>query len=220
MRKQAIVVGLGQFGMALARSLAEKGVEVLGVDRREDLVHSASAFADEVITMDATDERELARTSPDRRDICVVAIGDEAREASIITTALFRQMGATRVVARATDPLHERILRLVGAHDVVNPERAFGERLAARLLYTGVIDEIPLGKDLTITEMQLPRAFAGKTLLSLQLPRRYGITVIAIRREGLADVRVPAPEEPLREGDILVVVAERDAVARLVERVR
>lgn len=219
MRKQAIVVGLGQFGMALARSLADKDVEVLAIDRREELVRSAAAFADEAIAVDATDERELARTSPERRDLCIVAIGDEARESSIIATALFRQMGAPLIVGRATDPLHGRILRLVGAHEVVNPERAFGERLAARLLYTGVIDEIPLGKDLSITELEVPAAFVGKNLKTLQLPRRYGVTVIALRRSGMDDVLVPSADEPLRKGDIMVVVARRDAVAKLVERV-
>ncbi len=219
MRKQAIVVGLGQFGMALARSLAQKGVEVLAVDRREERVREAAQLAAEAVAFDATDERELSRTSPERRDLCIVAIGDESRDASIICTALFRQMGAPRIVARATDPLQERILRLVGAHEVVNPEQAFGERLAARLLYTGVIDEIPLGKDLAITELELPKAFAGRTLVELQLPRRYGVTVIAVRREGVEDVIVPKPDEPLRAGDILVVVAHRDAVAKLMERV-
>jgi trk system potassium uptake protein TrkA len=221
MRRQAIVIGLGQFGMALAQSLAQKGVEVLAVDRREDLVRSASTFTAEAVAFDATDERSLARTSPERRDMCIVAIGDESREGSIICTALLRQMGAKHVVGRATDPLHERILRLVGAHDVVNPERAFGERFAARLLYSavGVIDEIPLGKDLTITELRIPKSFVGRSLIDLQLPRRYGITVIALRRENIEDVVVPEPREPLMESDILVVVAKRDAIAQLSERV-
>lgn len=218
MKKQAIVIGLGQFGMALARSLSDKGVEVLGVDRREELVNDAATFAAQAMVLDATDERELARTSPERRDLCVVAIGDEAREASIICTALFRQMGAKRVIGRATDPLQERILRLVGAHEVVNPEQAFGERFAARLLYSGVIDEIPLGPNLTITELEVPRPFAGRTLLELELPRRYGVTVIAIRRQDLEDVVVPSPDDPLRETDILVIVSKPGAVAKLSER--
>lgn len=221
MRRQAIVIGLGQFGMSLAQSLAQKGVEVLAIDRREDRVRAAGAFTAEAVAFDATDEHALARTSPDQRDMCIVAIGDESREGSIICTALLRQMGAKHVVGRATDPLHERILRLVGAHDVVNPEQAFGDRYAARLLYSaaGLIDEIPLGKDLTITELRAPKSFIGRSLVDLALPRRYGITVVAVRRPGIEDVFLPEPKEPLAEGDILVVVAKRDSLARLSERV-
>lgn len=218
MRKQAIVVGLGQFGMALAKSLTDKGVEVLAVDVKEANVEAAAAFTAEAVALDATDEAALARLSPDRRDLCVSAIGDEAREASIICTALFRQMGAKRVVSRATDPLHERILRLVGAHDVVNPEQDFGERFATRLLYAGIIDEIPLGADLSLTEMKAPPSFAGRSLVELELPARHGVTVIAIRRGDTREVSLPRASERLREGDILVVVARPTAVTDLLEK--
>lgn len=218
MKRQAIVVGLGQFGMALARSLSDKGMEVLAVDRREGAVQTASAFCAEAVAFDATDERALAAVSPERRDLCICAIGDESREASIICTALFRQMGAGRIVARATDPLQDRILRLVGAHEVVNPEQQFGERFATRLLYAGVIDEIPLGPDLAITELALPQALAGRSLAELELPRRYGITVVALRREDEPAIVTPAPGEPLQASDTLVVVARQNAVATFLER--
>jgi trk system potassium uptake protein TrkA len=216
-KKQAIVIGLGQFGMALARSLSERDVEVMAVDLREDKVRLAAAFAASAVRFDATDETALSQASPAQRDLCVCAIGDEAREGSIICTALLRQMGAPTVVARATDPVHERILRLVGAHLVVNPERAFGERLATRLLYSEVIDEVPLGADLVITELHLPAAFVGKTLAELGLPRKYQVTVAAIRRSG--DVRSPNPTEPLHGEDILVLVAPPGAVPKLMDRV-
>jgi trk system potassium uptake protein TrkA len=204
--------------MALARSLAEKGVEVLAVDRSEDNVRAAAPIVAEALVFDATDERALARISPERRDVCVVAIGDESRESSIICTALLRQMGAQRVVARATDPLHERILRLVGANDVVNPEQEFGERFATRLLYSGIIEEIPLGADLTISEIEAPPSFVGRTLLELALPARHSVTVVAIRRTDAGDVVLPRPDSKLAKGDILVLVAKRESVRALAER--
>lgn len=219
MKRQAIVIGLGQFGMSLARSLAQKEVEVLAVDRNDDLVRAAAAFVAEAVRFDATDEQQLARAAPERRDLSIVAIGNESREGSIICTALLRQMGAQRIIARSVDPLHDRILHLVGAHEVVNPEQAFGERFAAHLLYAGVIDEIRLGKDLSITELRVPRAFVGRTLIDLQLPNRYGLTVIALRREPVESVIVPNPSEPLVEGDILVVVGKLRAITELAERV-
>lgn len=218
MNKQAIVVGLGQFGAALTRSLAARGVEVLAVDTNEERVQALAAVAAHAAVFDSTDEASLQRAAPERRDLCVCAIGEAGREASILTTALLRQMGAPRVVARAMDPLHERILRLVGAHEVVNPERAFGERLASRLLTAGVIDEVPLGEDLVITELRPPAALVGRTLAELALPRSYGVTVVAVRRAG-APVTMPAPTTRLGPDDILVIVSAPGAVPSMMDRV-
>ncbi len=216
MTTQIMVIGLGQFGVSLARTLAERRVEVLAVDSRQDRVQSIANIVSEAVCLDAMDEQSLARTAPERRDVCVVTIGLESREASIIVTALLRQMGAKRIVARAADELHERILRLVGAHEIVNPERAFGERLATKLVFSGVIEELPLGDDLVITEFRPPAAAVGRTLIALALPRKHEITVVAVRRAGADSARVmlPNPNEPLKADDILVVVAPPGAVAR------
>jgi trk system potassium uptake protein TrkA len=219
MARQALVIGLGQFGMALSRSLAEGGVEVIASDLREDRVRIASNFVAEAVAFDGTDEEALARTAPARRDLCICAFGDESRQASILTTALLRQMGAKRVVARATDPLQERILRLVGAHDVVNPEKAFGERYATRLLYENVLEALPLGDDLVITELATPRALAGRPLAELELPRRFSVTVVAIRRAGAAGVALPQAGDRLEADDVIIVVSQRDAVPRMLEKV-
>jgi trk system potassium uptake protein TrkA len=150
--------------------------------------------------------------------VCICAIGDEARESAIICTAMLCQMGAPRVIARAGDPVLERILRLVGAHEVVNPERAFGQRLAAHLAHEGVMGEYPLSEGLTITELEAPRMFVGRSLLELELPRRHGITVVAIQRDG-ETLTAPDPRAPLREGDLLVVVSHTGAVTKLMDRV-
>lgn len=218
MNKQALVIGLGQFGMSLARTLTQRGVEVLAIDSRPELVRIASGFVVEAICFDATDEEALTRTAPGRRDFSVCGIGDESREASIICVALLKQMGARRIIARASDPLHERILRMVGAHDVVNPEREFGERFANRLIYERVVGEMPLGDDLVVTELKVPPSFVGHSLADLGLPRRYGVTVVAVRRPGQAAVLVPNPSEKLNPDEIIVVVSRGDAVRKLVER--
>ena len=218
MIKQALVVGLGQFGMSLARALSANGVEVLAVDLREERLRAAAAFAAETASFDATDSDALARSSPDRRDVCVCAIGDEAKEASIICTALLRQMGAKRVIARADDDLHARILNLVGAHEVVNPERDFGERFARRLVFDRVIGELPLGEDLFVTEFRPPRSFVGRSLKELQLPLKYAITVIAIRSKGQEIVLAPDPARPLEADDVLLVVSKEGVVSKLMQK--
>jgi trk system potassium uptake protein TrkA len=204
--------------MSVARTLAERGVEVLAVDIQEDRVRVAASFVAEAACFDATDTEALARTSPDRREVCVCAIGDEAKEASIICTALLRQMGAKRIIARSNDDIHARILKLVGAHQVVNPEQEFGERFASQILHESILGELPLGEDLLITEFQPPAAFVGHTLADLQLPRRFGVTAVAIRRARRSVVILPNPHEPLEADDVLVVVAKEGAVATLMER--
>ena len=218
MNRQALVIGLGQFGMSVARALSDKGVEVLAIDTSEDRIDTAAHFVDKAIVLDASNESSLAQASPELRDICVCAIGENARESSIICTALLRQLGARRVVSRASDDLHARILTLVGAHEVVNPEREYGSRFATQILHHGIRGEMPLGGGLFITEAVLPPAFVGRTLSELQLPRRFGLTVVAIRHDDGADVSLPNASATLGPRDVLVVVAKADAVARMFAR--
>ena len=219
MRKQALVIGLGQFGTALARSLTAKRVEVMAFDRDEVLVQRISSYVADAICFDSTNEELLARAAPDKRDYCVVAIGDESRDSSIVTTALLRQMGAPFIITRANNEIHERIVRLVGAHEVVNPERAFGERLANRLAYRGVIDQVPIGEDLVFSELKVPAKAVGRTLADLAMPRRFGITVVGIRKieQGRGHVRSPRPSDPLEPEDILLVVGAAEGLAKLTE---
>ena len=187
MSQQVLIIGLGQFGMSLARTLSEKGAEVLAVDRDKPLVEEAAAFVTEALALDATDESELARLQPARRDCAVCAIGDDSKEASIICTALLRQMGSPWVIGRANNPMHRRILQLVGAHLVVNPEEEFGRRFANRLINRHVISDMPLGEDLHLTELAIPPAMVGRSLVELALPKRFGVMVVAIRRGAPSD---------------------------------
>ncbi len=218
MARQAIVIGLGQFGMAVARALSERRVEVLAVDVAEERTRAIAPYVADAATFDATDEEALARTSPERRDLCVCAIGDESREASIICTAMLRQMGARRIVARANDPTHERILGLVGAHRVVNPEREYGQRIVNRLLHDRIIGELALGEDLLITELTVPASFVGRSLSQLELPRNYQMTVVALRAQDGGSVLLPNPKRPLETGDVLVVVSKEASISKLLER--
>lgn len=215
MARQVLIIGLGQFGMSVAKSLSEKGTEVLAVDRRRDRVDMAAAYADSALALDATDEDSLARLQPQQRDVAICAIGDDSREASIICTALLRQMGAPLIVARANDSVHRRILKLVGAHQVVNPEQEFGQRFANRIAYERVITDMPIGADLYITEVALPEKFAGRTLQDLELPKRFGVMVVAVRRGEQGKVLQPNPFDKLQPRDNLIVVSKEAAIKKL-----
>jgi trk system potassium uptake protein TrkA len=217
MARQAIVIGLGQFGMALARALTLEGVEVIAIDKSASHVQEASAFAAAAVRIDATDEDALAAQAPGKRDMAICAIGDESREGSIIVTALLRQLGAKHVIARATDDVSERILRLVGAHEVLRPERAFGERLARRLVRADILEEFTLGKELVVSEVRVRPAMVGRSLAELSLPRRFGLTVLGVqtRLDGKTTVLLPEPTRPLAEADTLLVVGKPGAAHAL-----
>ncbi len=218
---QTLVLGLGQFGMSLARALAEQGTEVLAVDNNESHVNEIAPFVADAVVMDAMDEKALASLAPQSRDVCVCAIGDDHRESSIVVTALLKQFGAPRIIARATDDLHGRILSLIGAHQVIYPERTFGERLAVRLAWRNVVNVLPLGGDLVLTELETPESFWGRTLAELELQKRYHVTVSAVRRtsETGTEASIPRPHEPLQRGEILMLVSTEADVRRLMERV-
>lgn len=217
MAQQVLIIGLGQFGMSLARTLSEKGAEVLAVDVKKNLVDEAASFVTEAIVMDTTEETELARLKPDQRNSAVCAIGDESREASIITTALLRQLGTPLVIARASDKLHQRILKLVGAHQIINPEHEFGRRFANRLLHQDVVADTTIGEDLSLTEIHIQPTMVGKTLIDLELPKRFGIMVVAIRRGQSKRLIQPSPREPLQEGDNLIIASSEEAISKLIK---
>ncbi|MGM0600691.1 MAG: potassium channel family protein [Candidatus Rifleibacteriota bacterium] len=217
MAQQILVIGLGQFGMALAAALVNKGAEVLAVDINKELVEEAATFATEALAFDATDEVELAKLEPGKRNSAVCAIGDESREASIICTALLRQMGNPKVIARANSPMHQRILRLVGAHQILNPEREFGNRFANRLIYSNLIADMPLGDGLHLSEVSVPTEMTGKSLIELELPKKYGVMVVAIRRGSPSSIFQPDPNNPLKEGDSMVLVSKEESIKQLME---
>lgn len=219
MSQQILIIGLGQFGMSLSRTLSEKGTEVLAVDINKNLVEEAAVFVTEAMVIDATDETELARLEPGKRDVTVCAIGDDSKEASIICTALLRQMGSPVVIARANDKMHQRILQLVGAHQIINPEQEFGKRFANRLLYRNVIADTNLGEDLHLTEIRTQPSMVGKTLIELALPKKFGVMVVGIRRNGKAKVVQPSPSEPLNAEDNLILVSSETAIPRLIKGV-
>lgn len=212
MKKQVVVIGLGQFGMGLVRTLSTLNVEVIGVDLDQKKIQQASSFVTKVYCFDATEEDSLARLAPAARDVCICATGDQSKEAAIICTALLKQMGAKRIIARANDDLHSRILKLVGAHEVINPEWEFGERYANRILSENVLEQMSLGSDLLVTEITVPARFANQSLVDLNLRKRYGITVIAMRNKNTGQVTLAQPDSTLTPDDILVVVSTHDSI--------
>jgi len=207
------VIGLGRFGRALATSLIREGQVVLGVDSDPERVQALADEADSVVVADATDEEALTGLQLERMSCVVVTIGAKATEASILTTALLRQIGIPRIVARAFNELHARVLLAVGAHEVVKPEDEMGRRLALRLANPGIVDQIQLG-DAQLAEVEAPQAFVGRSLAELDLRRRYKVTVLAVRRDAAVSSN-PGAEDRVEAGDVLVVLGAPEDIKRV-----
>ncbi len=209
-----VVIGLGMFGRNVALHLAAAGQAVLAVDRDQSEVDRVAPELDSVVCADATDETALRELGLERMSCAVVAIGAQSMEASILTTALLRQMGVPRIVARSLTELHSRVLRAVGAHEVVSPEEQMGQRVARRLAEPNVLDRLDLGGEAQLAEVEVPSAFVGRTLVELDVRRRHGVTVVAIRREGQVRASV-RQDERFRDGDVMLVIGAADRIRRL-----
>ena len=213
-RNEFAVIGLGVFGRHVALHLVERGQSVLAIDKDADEVEAIAAELDATVCLDATDERALRELGLERVSCAVVAIGAESMESSILATALLRQMGVPRIVARALNELHARVLYAVGAHEVFNPELEMGERLARRLAEPNVLERLELGEDAELAEVEVPEQLAGRSLVDLDLRRRLGVSVVAIRSGGHVRATIDGTET-LEGGSVMVVIGSPDAVRRL-----
>ena len=213
--KQVAVIGLGRFGSSVARTLASSGCEVLAVDVDEARVKAIADEVTDAVRADALDDEALRGLGLRNFEVVVVAIGHEV-EASILTTVLLKEMGVPKIVAKAQDDLHGRVLQKVGADIVVFPERDMGVRLAHTLISRNVIDEIQISTDYSIMEMQAPPRFLDRSLKELELRQRFGLTVLAIRRADRIIVS-PDAEQTLEEGDVLVTLGQPEKLESLNE---
>ncbi len=208
------VIGLGQFGRAVALSLVQEGAAVLAIDQLQERAELLEAEVDAVACADVTNERALEELGLDRMSCVVVAMGARAREAAILTTALLRQRGIPRIIARGANELHGRVLLAVGAHEVINPELMMGQRVARNLAHPTIREQMALDDETNLAELIVPEHFVGQVLAKLDLPRRYGVTVLGIRRERklLANAGVDAT---LERNDRMIVLGPPASVRRM-----
>ncbi|TNE49934.1 MAG: TrkA family potassium uptake protein [Deltaproteobacteria bacterium] len=227
MSQRYFVIGLGQFGYHLALSLSQTGAEVVALDTKMDIIEQIKDEVSQAVCVDASREENLRALSIDKDDIGLVTIGEDDLENSILATAILAQLKCKRIVARATNDLHAKILRIVGAHEVVNPERDLAERIAQRIVQRGLVDLIPLSGDYAMSEIIAPRQFVGQTLTGLNLRQTYGVNVIAIKHkvrkfvEGTETeeeellTHNPHPSTFIQENDILLCIGTIEDIERI-----
>lgn len=207
------VIGLGRFGRAVALNLVAQDQGVLAIDRDPARLARVAEEVDATAVADTTDEDAVDALGLERVACTVVAIGSRATEASVLTTAILAQKKVPRIVARAFDERHGRLLLAVGAHEVLNPENEIGRRLALHLAHPGIRDRIGAGRT-TVAEVEAPEALAGRPLADLE-PRRRGVTVLALLREGGAETDLDPETTTIESGDRLVLLGPAEALQEI-----
>ena len=212
-QKQYIVVGLGRFGRAIAETLCQDGAEVLGVDNKMDMVERMRDELTQTIQMDAMDRDALETLGVQDFDIAFVTMGSDIRASGTIVL-LLKELGARRVIAKAHDEFHGRMLEKLGADQVLFPERDMGRRVAHSLLSGNVTEYMELSTQYSMAEIRPKPEWIGKTLEALAMRSRMDINVVAIRNGDSVNA-MPQPDTRISEGDVMLVVISEQALKNL-----
>lgn len=209
MKKEFVVIGLGRFGGSVCRELVRLGMNVLAIDKDEDVVNEYSNIATHAVVGDSVDESVLKSLGIRNFDHVIVAIGNDI-QASILTTLILKELGVKKITAKAQNDYHEKVLRKIGADQVIHPERDMGKRIAHHLVSSNVLDYLELSDEHSFVELVANENIDGRTILDLDVRARYGINIVAIKR-GAEIIVSPKASEMIHQGDILFVIgADKD----------
>jgi trk system potassium uptake protein TrkA len=211
--KQFIVLGLGRFGSAVATTLVELGHEVLGVDNDEERVDVLKDKITQAVQADIAEEKVLTELGVKNFDAAIVCIGTDL-ETSILVTMMLKEMGLKYIIAKAQNNLHAKVLEKIGVDKVVFPERDMGARIARRLITPNIKDYVELEPDYSVIEIEALPEFADKTLSELDLRNKYGINVLAIKRDNSFNIS-PQAKDVIKKDDLLIVIGETKKINKL-----
>ncbi|MFH1664711.1 MAG: TrkA family potassium uptake protein [Candidatus Omnitrophota bacterium] len=228
--KKFAVIGLGRFGTSVAKTLAQKGQQVVAIDRNEELVHDVMDHVTKAICLDAADEKAVRSVGIQDVDVAICGIGKDI-ESSILVTLILKDIGVPVIICKATSEAHKKVLEKIGATKVILPEMDTGMRIAETLVSISdtVVDHIGLSGNSSIIEIIVPEEFVGKSLRDLNIRAEYGVNVIAIKKKnkvvkgGLESEEesinvTPQADAIIMKGDILVVFGENDKLENLKEK--
>ena len=206
MKKQYVVFGAGKFGGSIAVTLQQLGCDVILVDKNPELIQELADQVSYAICANVEDTETFEELGLKNMDGAIIAI-TESLEASIVTTMMCHELGIPRILAKAKNSMHEKILRKVGAHKVIYPETDMGRRVAKYLVADNFADWIELSPYFSLVEMDIPARWCGKSLVELQIREKYRVNVIGVKDGDKVMVTLD-PKEPLKPGVILILVGE------------
>jgi trk system potassium uptake protein TrkA len=213
--KKFAVIGLGNFGFHTAKALYEDGNEVIAIDTDRNVVQDIGPYATEAIVMDATDKAALRTVGLENVDGVVVATGTNISNSLLICLYL-QEMGIKRILAKAIDEDHEKILKRVGATEIIHPERDIAYRVARSLSKPNLLDFIPLAEGFELVEIGPPREFISKSLRELNLRARYNVYVVAVQETVPENfVFVPSADFVLKDSDVMIMLGRTEDIDRI-----
>ena len=210
--KSVLLIGTNRFGFLLARQFRGLGHQVMAVDKNEDRINRVLPFVTDAQIGDSTDEAFLRSLGVTGYDVCIVTIGGDF-QSSLETTSLLKELGAKLVVSRADREVQAKFLLRNGADEVINPEKQIAEWAAIRYASDHVLDYIKLDDDHAIVEVSVPAEWAGKRIGQIDIRKRYGINIMAMKENGRMDLSV-TPETVLTGSKSMLVLGERKAIRK------
>lgn len=217
--KRFVVIGLGNFGACIARSLAALGHDVIAIDKNASLVDSIGGEVTRAVVGDATNRATLERVGIADSDAAIISTGDDI-SACILATMTVQDLHIKQIYAKVISEAHARIMDRLGVDEVVFPERDTAKSLAVRVSGSvggGVIlNFVQLGQNFSLQEMGVPSAWEGKSIRELELRQRYDVTIVAVNDVLLQTIKAsPNPDYVLKDTDTLMMAGENKALARL-----
>ncbi len=213
--KRFAVIGLGNFGFHVAKSLYEDGNEVVAIDADRARVQAIDRYATEAMVLNATDKEALQSLGLENMDGVVVSTGTKI-SISVLICLYLQEIGVKAILAKALDEDHEKILKRVGATEVIHPERDMAVRISRGLSRPNVLDFIPLADAFDLIQVGPPRAFIGKSLKELNLRVRYNVHIIAIKELVPENfILVPPADFVIKDSDILIMLGRSEDVRRI-----
>jgi trk system potassium uptake protein TrkA len=212
---QVAIIGLGRFGFHAAKLLHQAGHEVLAIDIEPAVVQRIRDFSSQAMVLDARDKERLRALSIRDFDVVVLSLGERV-DASALVALHLEEIGGPRLIAKAGSEDHAKLLELIGADEIIFPERQAAERLAYRLGNANLLDFIPLGDSHSIHELAPPEEFVGKTLAELKLRNRFGVQILAVQnRKGDQLIINPPADTNIAGSDVLFVLGANKDLDRL-----
>lgn len=210
--KSVLIIGLGRFGRHIAMKLNSLNHQVMAVDSSEERCNAVLPYVTNAQIGDATNGEFLSSLGVRNYDACIVAIGDNFQN-SLETASLLKELGAKKVIARASTGVQEKFLLRNGADEVVYPEKQLAAWTAIRCTSEHILDYIELDGDWSLFELDIPPSWQGKTVVQLDIRKKYGINVLGVREKGRLNMNVTA-DTVLDQGKSILVLGQQKAVQK------
>lgn len=211
MKKSVAVLGLGRFGLALVEELSKMDIEIIAIDLDGENVIKAGEFVDNAFICDSTNASALKELGINKVDHAVVSFGANF-QSSLITTITLKEMNIPKITVRIDEDKYERVMRLIGATDIIIPQQMAGVRLANRIASDTFADYYNLSKDYVIVDIKVGNLVEPKTLKEIDSRNRFGVNVVLIKRDNR--VFPPTGDDSVLPDDDIYIFGKKDKVTK------